>query len=127
MSERAGLREMDEQVTYFEQLQDDTAEPVVLINQFNVEPAEAEELLARWADDSAYMKAQPGFISAQLYRGTKGSCAFVNVAVWESAADLRAAFTTPEFQAHIAAYPKSAVASPHVFQPVAVKGVCIGR
>ncbi len=71
------------------------------------------------------MKQQPGFISTQLHRGIAGSTTFVNVAVWESAAALRAAFTSPEFQAHVAHYPDSAVTQPHLFQKVAVPGICV--
>ena len=70
------LREMDERTTYMQQLQEDTG-PVVLINQFNVAPEDAEGFLEVWADDAAFMKQQPGFISTQLHRGTAGSCTFV--------------------------------------------------
>ena len=37
----------------------------------------------------------------------------------------RAAFTHPEFAAKRSAYPPSAVASPHLFQKVAVPGICV--
>jgi heme-degrading monooxygenase HmoA len=116
------LREMDEQVTYVEQLQEDRG-PVVLVNVFNVAPEDAERLVEVWADDAAFMRQQPGFISTQLHRGTAGSSTFVNVAEWESARALGAAFGSPEFQTRIARYPDSAVASPHVFEKVAVPGV----
>jgi heme-degrading monooxygenase HmoA len=118
-------RELDPNVTYPEQLQDAVSGPVVLINQFNVDPEEAENLLEAWADDAAFMKEQPGFISTQLHRGTAGSSVFVNVAVWESAAALGAAFRSPEFQKRVAHYPASTVAGPHVFEKVAVAGICV--
>jgi hypothetical protein len=38
------LREMDEQVTYMQQLQEDTG-PIVLVNVFNVAPEDAEKLV----------------------------------------------------------------------------------
>ena len=63
---------MDDQVTYAQQLQEDDG-PVVLINQFNLAPGDAERFLQVWADDAAFMKQQPGFISTQLHRGTAGS------------------------------------------------------
>jgi heme-degrading monooxygenase HmoA len=119
------IRELDEYVTYSEQLAQDTA-PIVLINQFHVEPEDAEQLVEAWGEDAGYMKRQPGYISAQLYRGTAGSTTFVNVAVWESAAALRNAFTNPEFQARMGRYPSTAVASPHLFTKVAVPGICLG-
>ena len=119
------LVEMDDRVTYFEQLQEETG-PVVLINKFNVAPEDAERLVEVWADDAAYMKAQPGFISTQLHRGTAGSTTFVNVAVWESARALGAAFSSPEFRERAARYPDSTVAEPHVFEKVAVPGICVG-
>jgi hypothetical protein len=50
----------------------------------------------------------------------------VNVAEWESARALGEAFRSPEFQSHAARYPDGAVASPHVFEKVAVPGICEG-
>jgi heme-degrading monooxygenase HmoA len=118
------LTEMDPQVTFAEQLQQETG-PVVLINTFTVAPEDADRLLQVWAEDAAFMKRQPGFISTQLHRGIAGSTTLVNVAVWESAAALRAAFVSPEFQAHVGRYPDSAVTQPHLFQKVAVPGICV--
>ena len=118
------LTEMDERVSYMQQLQQETG-PVVLINTFAVPPEDADRLLQVWAEDAAFMKQQPGFISTQLHRGIAGSTTFVNIAVWESATALRAAFTSPEFQAHAAHYPDSAVTQPHLFQKVAVPGICV--
>jgi heme-degrading monooxygenase HmoA len=114
---------MDKQVAYVQQLQDDGG-PIVLVNVFNVAPEDAERLVGVWADDAAFMKQQPGFISTQLHRGTGGSSTFVNVAEWESAWALGEAFRSPEFQSRVARYPDSVVASPHVFEKVAVPGIC---
>ena len=118
------LAEMDPQATFVEQLQQETG-PVVLINTFTVAPEDADRLLQVWAEDAAFMKRQPGFISTQLHRGIAGSTTLVNVAVWETAAALRAAFVSPEFQAHVGRYPDSAVTQPHLFQKVAVPGICV--
>lgn len=46
------LAEMDDRVTFGQQLQQETG-PVVLINTFNVAPEEAEGLLAVWAEPQA--------------------------------------------------------------------------
>ena len=118
------LAEMDERVSFREQLQQETG-PVVLINTFTVPPEDADRLLAVWAEDAAFMKRQPVFISTQLHRGIAGSSTFVNVALWESAAALGVAFSSPEFQAHVAHYPDSAVTHPHLFQKIAVPGICV--
>jgi heme-degrading monooxygenase HmoA len=118
------LREMDERTTYMQQLQEDKG-PVVLMNQFNVAPEDVERFLEVWADDAAFMKSQPGFISTQLHRGIGGSTTFMNVAVWESARALGEAFRSPEFQQRAARYPDDAVAAPHVFEKVAVPGICV--
>jgi heme-degrading monooxygenase HmoA len=118
------LREMDERTTYMQQLQDDRG-PVVLINQFNVLPEDTERFLEVWADDATFMKKQPGFISTQLHRGTAGSSTFVNLAVWESTRALGEAFRSSEFQQRVARYPDSAVTAPHVFERVAVPGICV--
>ena len=118
------LVEMDEEVSIRDQLED-TGGPVILINKFTVKLDEAEQLVGAWADDAAWMKRQPGFISTQLHRGIGGSCVFLNYAVWESTAHFRAAYTNPEFQARLSHYPSSAIASPHLFRKVAVSGICV--
>jgi heme-degrading monooxygenase HmoA len=118
------LREMDERTTYVQQLGEDSG-PVVLMNQFNVAPEDVEQFVEVWTDDAGFMKSQPGFISTQLHRGIAGSTTFMNVAVWESASALGNAFRSPEFQQRAARYPESAVAAPHVFEKVAVPGICV--
>ena len=119
------LREMDERITYLQQLHEESG-PVVLVNQFNVAPEDVERFLEVWAEDAAFMKQRPGFISTQLHRGVAGSTTFMNVAVWESARALGEAVSLPEFQGHLGRYPDSAVAAPHVFEKVAVPGICVG-
>ncbi len=116
--------EMDKQVSIQAQLAD-TDGPVILINKFIVKSEEAEQLVDAWADDAAWMKRQPGFISTQLHRGIGGSGVFLNYAVWESTSHFRAAFTNPEFHAKLGRYPSSAIASPHLFRKVAVSGICV--
>ena len=117
------LRPMDTQVPIFNQLGEDLA-PVILITIFTVDAADVPALLKAWEDDANWMKSQAGYISTQLHRGIAGSCVFLNYAVWESVAHFRAAFTHPEFQSALGAYPSSAVASPHLFSRVAVANLC---
>jgi heme-degrading monooxygenase HmoA len=119
------LQEMDELVSIRDQLRDDSKEPVVLVNVFHVAPEQTDALIAAWADDARYFRAQAGFISTQLHRGVGGSGAFLNYAVWESVAAFRTAFASPTFQAKLAAYPDSATASPHLFRKLAVAGLCV--
>src|SRR6266702_4139187 len=99
------------------------ASPVVLVNLFTLDAADEQSFLKSWRDDADFMKLQPGFISTQLHRAVGDSPTYLNYAVWESNAHFRAAFTHPEFRAKIAVYPASAVASPHLFQKVAVPGI----
>jgi len=101
------------------------ASPVVLVNLFMLEGADEASFLKVWEDDAAFMKRQPGFISTQLHRAIGDSPTYLNYAVWQSTADFRAAFTDPQFRAKLSAYPSSAVASPHLFQKVAVPGICV--
>ncbi len=118
--------EMDNKVTLFDQLSQEVG-PVILVNTFHVAPDDADALLEAWAADATYLKAKPGFISTQLHRGVAGSSTFMNMAVWESIESFRAAFGDPTFQEGFARYPDSTVASPHLFQKVAVPGICVDR
>jgi heme-degrading monooxygenase HmoA len=117
------LRPLDSLVPIQQQL-GETLAPVVLINVFTVDAKDVEALLDAWAHDANWMKRQPGYISTQLHRGIGGSCVFLNYALWESVAHFRQAFTHPEFMGALAAYPSSAVASPHLFSKVAVPNLC---
>ena len=117
------LRSLDPQVPIQQQL-GETLAPVVLINVFSVDAKDVDALLQAWAHDANWMKRQPGYISTQLHRGIGGSCVFLNYALWESVAHFRQAFTHPEFMGALAAYPSSAVASPHLFSKMAVPNLC---
>ncbi|MBY3049485.1 antibiotic biosynthesis monooxygenase [Rhizobium laguerreae] len=101
------------------------ASAIVLINLFTLDKADEQAFLDAWQADAAFMKRQPGFISTQMHRAVGESPAYLNYAVWDSTADFRAAFSHPEFRAKLSAYPSSAVASPHLFQKVAVPGICV--
>ncbi|HEX5264987.1 MAG TPA: antibiotic biosynthesis monooxygenase family protein [Phenylobacterium sp.] len=101
------------------------AAPTVLVNLFTVDVAEEAMFLAVWREDALFMKRQPGFISTQLHRALGAAATYLNTAVWESVAAFRAAFGQPEFQAKLSQYPASALAAPHLFERVAVPGVCV--
>jgi len=60
-----------------------------------------------------------------LHRAIGQSPTYLNYAVWESTTHFRKAFKRPEFKKKLSTYPSSAVASPHLFQKVAVRGVCV--
>jgi heme-degrading monooxygenase HmoA len=117
------IRPFDERVPIQQQL-GDAANPVILVNIFTVTPADVDQLLAAWESDANWMKKQPGYISAQLHRGIAGSCIFLNYAVWESVEHFRRAFTNPEFQNTLGAYPSTASASPHLFEKISVSNIC---
>ena len=119
------FEEMDATISLSRQLEASATGPVVVINKFSVALEDRDALVAAWADDAAYFKQQPGFISAQLHRGIGESPVFLNYAVWESIDAFRSAFGRPEFRSHLAQYPDSAVASPHLFEKVAVPGICV--
>ncbi|UWU72299.1 antibiotic biosynthesis monooxygenase [Bradyrhizobium sp. NC92] len=120
----ARLRPLDPDCPIERQLGIDTG-PVVLVNLFTLDKADEQSFLRIWQDDAAFMKRQPGFISTQLHRAIGESPTYLNYAVWQTTADFRAAFTHPEFRSKISAYPASAVASPHLFEKVAVPGICV--
>jgi heme-degrading monooxygenase HmoA len=98
--------------------------PVVLVNLFVLNKEDEQAMLQAWTLDAQFMKHQPGFISTQMHRAIGDGCAYLNYAIWESNAAFRAAFSNPQFQAKLSAYPSSVVASPHLFQKIAVPGIC---
>ena len=118
------LRPMDAAFPIDHQLAVD-ASPVVLVNVFTLDKPDEQALLKAWRHDAEFMKEQPGFISTQLHRAIGESPTYLNYAVWESTAAFRAAFSNAEFQNRLSNYPASAIATPHLFQKVAVPGICV--
>jgi heme-degrading monooxygenase HmoA len=117
------LKPLDESCPIHQQLDADVS-PVILVNLFTVEEADIPALMEAWEADANWMKQQAGYISTQLHRAVGESHAFLNYAVWESVAHFKAAFSHPDFRAALAAYPSSVVASPHLFERVAVPNLC---
>lgn len=101
-----------------------SAAPIVLINIFTVDSTDEAGFLDAFKAAGETLKKQPGFISTQLHRAIGDSPTFLNYVVWESTETLRDAFARPEFVAKVSAYPSSVVATPHLFQKVAVPGFC---
>jgi quinol monooxygenase YgiN len=94
----AKFAEMDEQVTFSKQMEEDIGGPVILINKFAVNPEDVDQLLKTWTADASIFKQQPGYISAQLHRGIAGSGTFINYAVWESLATYKKAVSKLTFR-----------------------------
>ena len=117
------LNPLDEKFPIHRQLEVDVS-PVVLVNLFTVAAQDIAALLKAWEDDANWMKKQPGYISTQLHRAVGESLVFMNYAVWESVAHFRNAFSHPDFTAALGAYPSSAVASPHLFEKIAIPNLC---
>jgi heme-degrading monooxygenase HmoA len=116
------LRSLDPAFPIERQLAID-ASPVVLVNVFTLDKADEQAFLKAWQDDAQFMKQQPGVICTQLRRAIGESPTYLNYTVWETTAHFRAAFTNPAFREKLSVYPSSAVATPHLFQKVAVPGV----
>jgi heme-degrading monooxygenase HmoA len=117
------LKSLDQYVPLHKQMEADVS-PVVLVNIFEVAEEDVPTLLEAWEADANWLKQQPGYISTQLHQGIAGSTVFMNYAIWDSVEDFRNAFTHPNFQKTMAAYPDSAIASPHLFTKIAVPNIC---
>ena len=73
---------------------------VTLMNGFEVAPDRDDVFHAAWYETSRYFVQRPGFISLRLHRALSPAAPhrWVNVAVWESESDFRAAHSTEEFR-----------------------------
>ena len=75
------------------------AEPVTLINAFEVPIGEDEDFLRGWQRAADFLKQQEGYISTALHQSLSPDATFrfVNVARWESPAAFQRAVNSPEF------------------------------
>jgi heme-degrading monooxygenase HmoA len=78
----------------------DMAEPVVLINAFEVPAADAETFITAWEKARDYLRTQPGYIDTVLHQALTPDAEFqfVNVARWRTAEDFMAATRSPGFR-----------------------------
>jgi heme-degrading monooxygenase HmoA len=76
------------------------AEPLVLINVFEVPSDEAEPFIAAWEKARDYLESQPGYIDTALHQAVTAGAdfQFVNVAHWRTAEDFDAAIQNPGFR-----------------------------
>jgi heme-degrading monooxygenase HmoA len=118
------VKNLDPSTPMSAQFQEKTG-PIVIVNTFFVPREKVVEFLALWQEDASFMKAQPGFISTQMHRGTAGSQLLVNIGVWESSEALGRAHADPEFREKSGRLPDGVVAHPHIFEKIAVDGVCV--
>ncbi|HZO35881.1 MAG TPA: antibiotic biosynthesis monooxygenase family protein [Solirubrobacteraceae bacterium] len=119
------LEPLDRYVTHDEQIQEQSDEPVILVNIFQVDLEHADEFVAKWGEIVRTFKHLDGFISSQFHRGTAGSGTFLIYSVWESVAHYRDVFSNPDFQGMTPDYPDGTVARPHLFRKMAIENVCV--
>ena len=76
------------------------ADPLVLINAFEVPPEDAERFIAAWEKTRDYLASQPGYVDTALHQAvTPGAdFQFVNVARWQTAEHFQAATQSPGFR-----------------------------
>ncbi|MFJ6605027.1 antibiotic biosynthesis monooxygenase family protein [Streptomyces lydicus] len=115
----AKLQSLDPNTRMFAQFKEKTG-PIILANTFVVPKERTEAFLALFHRQAEFMKAQPGFVSLQMHKGTADSQLLMNVAVWESTEALATAFGRPEFQRMVAESPDDIVSYPHIFEQIDV-------
>src|SRR6266851_6713520 len=83
----------------------DVAEPLTLINAFEVPGDEADRFIAAWEKTRDYLRSQPGYVDNALHQAvTPGAdFQFVNIARWRSAEEFMAATQGPGFRESAAA------------------------
>jgi heme-degrading monooxygenase HmoA len=118
------MENLDPSTPLMAQLREQTG-PIVVVNTLFVPREYTKQFLANWQHESAFMKSRPGFISAQLHQGTGGSQLFANVAVWESTEALARTHAEPEFRQRVSHGIDGMVVYPHIYQKIAVDGICV--
>lgn len=76
------------------------AEPLTLINAFEVPAEEADRFIAAWEKARDYLATQPGYVDTALHQavGPEAEFQFVNIARWRSAEDFAAAIGSAGFR-----------------------------
>jgi quinol monooxygenase YgiN len=110
----APVERLEARLEFRRQLNAAEAGPIVLINEFDVEPEDLARFLRQWHQVAEVMSRQPGYVSARLHRGNDGQRCWLNYAIWRSAGDLKRALQTREFGRAARGLPASA--TPRLFR-----------
>lgn len=100
--------------------------PITVINIFEVPAEQVGEFIAQWRVRAEIMASAPGFRDTRLHRAVSPQARFqlVNVAHWDSQADLAAAQASGAFQERIRALREDAriqfAAHPALYEVAAV-------
>ncbi|CAL5870297.1 uncharacterized protein PFLUO_LOCUS4532 [Penicillium psychrofluorescens] len=114
--------DLDPAMPFVQQLKQSCG-PVTLVNTFIVPEGKMDDFLDVWKSDAGIMKAQPGFLSAQLYGGVDSNV-IINVANWETSTNLADAIMQPKFQANLKKYPEGLKVLPQLLQKMAIPNFC---
>lgn len=90
---------------------------VTLINKFTVQ-GDTTEFERVWQESSEFMRSQHGFLGFRLHRSLNRPDVYVNVALWESAADHQRVLASPEFGVHIKQLAALATPEPDLYSTV---------
>lgn len=76
------------------------ADPLTLINAFEVPDGETDQFIAAWEKTRDYLSSQPGYIDTALHQAVSPGAdfQFVNVGRWRSTEDFMAATQSPGFR-----------------------------
>ncbi|MGF6885378.1 heme-degrading monooxygenase HmoA [Nocardia sp. GAS34] len=98
----------------------DDDRPVTLINVFEVPADQVDEAITQWRIRAQLMASAPGFRDSRLHRAISSTAQFqlVNVAHWDSRADLEAAQADPAFRAMAENAQLSVSANPAAYEVV---------
>jgi heme-degrading monooxygenase HmoA len=76
------------------------ADPLTLINAFEVPGDQAEHFIAAWEKTRDYLSSQPGYVDTALHQalGPGADFLFVNIGHWHSVEEFMAATQSPGFR-----------------------------
>lgn len=93
---------------------------VTFVNRFSLHGS-PEEFERAFAETSAFMGSQPGFLFHALLRHEGKEDQYVNIALWRDAASLRAAVGNRDFQPHASALRALSTSEPNIYLPRQVR------
>ena len=118
------LTEMHAEVTLMQQIETDVS-PVVLINRFSAAQGELDQLVRRGRQTPLSSRRNRATFP-RSFTGASEAVARSSMSRSGSRSDIsKRAFMHPTFQGHLAGYPASAVASPHLFSKVTLPNICV--
>jgi quinol monooxygenase YgiN len=126
----SSYEDVDLAMSFEDQIGSDHKGSVIMVSTYSFESRDdLDGFIAIWSEMADFMRAQPGFVSAQVHRGIGGANVLMNYATWESLEAYRTANAAEHSRAGAdelrSRMPENRVIRPVLLERISIPNLCV--